>query len=262
MTPDNSSDISIRLFETFSDIFFDEETHSYQDSSGYQYQISVTRWINQFCKEFDSKAVAEKCAKKRGVLVEDLLREWEEEGNYSCTLGTAIHSCIENLWYRKNFNPDFSKHIYKDKNIQSDFETRKNKCKIIYEKLKTRFVPIKNEFIVYDKPLGLVGTIDFLAWDKKANSYAILDWKTSKSITTVPNQWTIKMKAPFDKYWDLNFYHYSLQLSCYKYILEKNVPGMKIDNMYLIHIPKDDESPKSYHCVDMTEDIEHFFKSN
>ena len=77
---------------------------------------------------------------------------------------------------------------------------------------------IAAEKLVFNEELGLAGTIDLLARSKKDKSIVILDWKTNKRI--------IK-ESPFGKYglkpishlMDINFNHYSLQLSIYQYLL-------------------------------------------
>lgn len=114
-----------------------------------------------------------------------------------------------------------------------------------------RYVPLKNETIIYDKDSMLCGTIDFLAYDTKCDEIVICDWKSNDEIKTEPMPFTDKMYAPFDNFYNLNFYHYCLQLSIYKAILEKNT-GLKVGKMWLFHIRHDCEY-KPYKVIDVSD---------
>ena len=240
--------LDVSLWQAFNDIYFDEPTHKYTNSKGTQFQ-SVTSWINRFHEPFDAETVAKKCAAKRGVDYKELMTEWELEGKKSCVLGTEIHAVMERLWYRKSY------HTILDKNspLIDDYNSRVIKCKKLYEQLKTRFVPVKSEYIVYDVDAALCGTIDFIAYDTQFNKYVIFDYKTNKEIKSIPNKWTKPLYDPFSTLWDNELGKYSLQLSTYKAILEKNCPDISIGSMYLLHIPGGVNPIKSFKCHDVSE---------
>lgn len=241
----------------FNDIFFEEETHRYTDSLGTNYQ-SATGWIHQFAPETDWDTIAAKKAAKEGTTPEALRAEWDYRGKYACALGTECHAVMEYLWKRKNYNGNMN--IMKQyEGMPEEFIGRKEMCKKLYDKMKNRYVPIANEFIVNDPEFGLCGTIDFIAYNQMTGKYGILDWKTSKSFDT-SNSWGKKMLAPFDDLDDCNVVHYSLQLSLYKYILEKYT-NIRIGELTLFALPKNGFPLLAQPCLDLSSRIKQFLEN-
>ena len=105
-----------------------------------------------------------------------------------------------------------------------------------------------------------VGTIDALMYNTKLNCYSIIDWKTSKRFDTT-NHFEKYMKAPFDNVLHCNTAEYSLQLSLYKYILEKHT-SIRIGEMVLFQLPnKDNPCPQVYRCLDFSPQISSILKN-
>lgn len=252
-------DINIELWQAFDDIFFEEDVHRYTDSVGTKY-TSVTTFVGQFESDKDWDLIAEKCLKKPenfGKTVESLRAEWKAKGDYACTLGTAVHSVMEYAWAKKDFKPD-PKIFEQYEGMEEDFAWRKQKANELFKKLKEIYVPIRNEFIVYDRDWKLCGTIDFLCLNKVKQCYSILDWKTSKKFDQ-HNRYQ-KMKAPFETEDDCNCNHYSMQLSVYQAILEKHCPDIKIGERILVQIPsKETSKSEIYSCKDYTKKILDYF---
>lgn len=71
-------DVHIELWNAFNDISFNEPDHKYTDSLGTNYQ-SATGWIKQFEPDTDWEAIKESKAKKEGVTVEELSKQWEQK---------------------------------------------------------------------------------------------------------------------------------------------------------------------------------------
>lgn len=239
------------LWDAFNDIYFEEEPHTYTDSVGTEY-TSVTTFCGQFQKEKDWDAIAKKSSKKTGKPVALLREEWKKAGDYAKILGTEVHAVMEYLWQNKDYAGNKDK-MAMYPGMQEDFDYRKEKCKAIFKSLKKMYVPIKNEFIVYDRDWKLCGTIDFLCWNKIKNCYAILDWKTSKSFDK-SNKWE-KLLPPFSNYDACNTAEYSIQLSTYKAILEKHCPSIKIEELVLIQLPKEGTEPDIFRCYDFSDKI-------
>ena len=94
------------------------------------------------------------------------------------------------------------------------------------------------EKIVFSKDLEIAGTIDILALDKKDNKYDLIDWKTSKKIEMNAYGGKVGTKIATSNIPDCNYYHYTLQLSLYRYLLERYY-GLKIRNMIIAHLKED-----------------------
>lgn len=261
------------LVDSFRGLSFEESTHTYSDDYGTRY-TSCTEFVKKFEYERDWNEIRRKSALKRirkergdskyeptetelNAVVETLRAEWETAGQYAATLGTEIHAVMEYLWQGEDYAGDLDA-MSKFPGMLEDFVGRKKLATDIYRKLSRRYEPIANEFRIYDRELKLAGTVDFLAWDRIDNVLAIVDWKSSKKFSR--NAWRPEelMRYPFDKYEDCNVNHYSLQLSLYKYIIERNT-GLKVGKLILYQLPKSSFMPESCECRDMTTEINVLF---
>lgn len=246
-------DFYIQLWEAFSDIHFDEIPHKYTDSYGTDF-TSVTTFIGQLEPEKDWDIIAEKAIKGGkhpeyvGKTVEEVRGMWKASADYACEIGTIVHETLEFGWQNKEYYPD-ERLFERFPGMKEDYDYRKEKCRHILKLLKERYIPIKNETIVYDRDWKLCGTIDFLAYNKKTNQVAILDWKTNKK-WDFTNKFQ-RLKKPFDFLDDCNINHYELQLNTYKAILEKHT-DIKVGEMRLVHIPNAEKAVVETHeCRDL-----------
>ena len=87
------------------------------------------------------------------------------------------------------------------------------------------------------KELGLI--------DKKTGQYNIMDWKTSKRISSKAFRHKKGNHTVTSNIDDCNFNHYSLQLSLYRYILETYY-GFNIAEQMVIHL--EDNRCTGYHA--------------
>lgn len=189
---------------------------------------SVTDFVSSFFNKFNSKEVARKLSKfpvnrqaKRGVRY--WLRKWKEEQQ----LGTEVHCILEHKF--KNTGVTGTSNIG-----QEIAEKAYNKVqKELVEKIKPEI--ISTEMKMWDEDLGLAGTADLVMF-KKDKIY-LVDWKVTKKISTEGYE-GLKAKEPIGYMDDCNYNKYTLQLSMYAYILEKQ-GKKKIKNLYLIHCTRD-----------------------
>lgn len=165
---------------------------------------------------------------------------------------------MEYAWQKKNYN--FDKQLNeKFPEMEEDFNFRKKRTLELFNKMKNIYVPIANEFIVYDQENAICGTIDLLAYNTKLNTYSIIDWKTSKKFDQ-GNNFGEYLKKPFDHVEACNTAEYSLQLSLYKYILEKHT-SIRVGEMLLFQLPgKEVLLPQIFRCMDFSKDIADFLK--
>jgi len=185
---------------------------------------SVTEIVGDYFEPFDKHAIANNLVsnnrKYMHLQAEDLIADWDAARNF----GTKIHKEIEEFLNNDKY-PDEVKSVYavewlKKYQMKSDIE-------------------IFSEIKVYSTELNIAGSIDILAHDKKSDTYEVIDWKTSKKIET--KSFNNKMGThPITKnLYDCKFVHNSLQLSFYRYILEKYY-GLNITNQLIAHL-NDDE---------------------
>ena len=83
----------------------------------------------------------------------------------------------------------------------------------------------------------------------------IYDWKRCKEIKK-ENKWESAITDCVSHLPDSNFWHYSLQLNTYKWMIEKNY-GKKVTNMYLVclHPNNKNKSYLRYEVPNMSDEI-------
>ena len=253
-------------------ICFNEDEHIYWDETCPEQKfVSVTTLIHSFTQPFDKdfwsayKALEKLLSKEEWaiekksllntkkfdkVLLEmynisenDFNREqqaildaWDEENRKSCERGTKIHADLENSFYKKKKDIDISKF-----QIGGKFVCEKDRTELDLENA------VYPEYLISrvseDGKLRIAGQIDLLV--KKGNKIIIGDWKTNKKIETKSffNQKTkssVKMKYPLNNLDDVNYWHYTLQLSTYAWMLQKYNPEFEIEDLVLVHFDHDD----------------------
>lgn len=111
-----------------------------------------------------------------------------------------------------------------------------------FSRLNPSFSPYRVEWRVYGDEVA--GSIDFTIKGPNGE-IAIIDWKRSKEIKK-ENRFQ-RGKGILSHLQDCNFVHYSLQLNCYRAILEKYY-GKKVTGMYLAVFHP---GQKKYQCLEV-----------
>lgn len=199
-----------------SDLSFDESTHLYK-VDGVILQ-SVTNFVKGCFPKFEAEYHAKRKAEQLGIALEEVLEMWERKGEESRELGTELHKRIENYYQGIISNVD-------DKTF--------NLFKMFADKVELK--PYRTEWAVYDVKHNIAGTIDFV--DYQNGEYIIYDWKRSDKI--IENGMPIKISKydekgnhPLEHLDNTPYYHYALQMSIYKFILENNY-NIKISDLRL-----------------------------
>ena len=205
-------------------IVLNEELHEYRLIDRPEASFtSVTTYVEHFFEGFDALKIATKLVnnhpKYSDHTVESLMAEWKATADY----GTRVHHEIEK-WIKERIEPEDKKAIH-GRDWLAQYELRSD-------------MDVLSEVIVYSTELSIAGTVDILAKDNATGEYDIIDWKTSKKIETASYRKKMGTHPSTRHVMDCNFYHYSLQLSLYRYILEQYY-GLKIHNQLIGHL-KDD----------------------
>ncbi len=197
-------------------VLFCEEDHIYiVDGTPLD---SVTTFVKNCFPMFDSEFHAKRKAEALGITKEAVLEMWEKKGRESREQGTAMHEKIESYYLGKSVSTDETFELFK----------------IFANKITLK--PYRTEWAVYDWEQKIAGTIDFV--DNQNGEYIIYDWKRSDKLIAkngLPiknSQYGEKALPPIDNLDDSPYYHYALQLSLYKYILEKNY-GITVSKLRL-----------------------------
>ena len=195
---------------------YNDNNHFYLGS---RQLIGTTRIISNFFPTFDAEYWAGIKAPLMGKTPQQLLEEWDSKGKESSEAGTKLHQRIDDYYHHKEVQTD-------DKDY--------NLFKLFADAYKLN--PYRNEWAIYDEDSGIVGVVDML--DYSNGEYILYDWKRSEKIIEGGQPIT---KNKFDEYGlkpiedvpNTDYWHYALQLSFYRYILEKNY-GIKVKESRLV----------------------------
>ena len=202
------------------DITLDEAIHKYSLESDPNFAFtSCTTFIKYFFKVFDTIGIANKLVLNHpnyiGMSPQELTEAWDKKAEE----GTYVHNEIDK--YIRNYDvPKLDKSILAVNWLNNYL----NNGSEVY-----------SEIIVFAKELQLAGTIDLLAYNKSTDSYEIFDWKTSRKIEKSSYGNKMGTTRATSNMMDCNFIHYSLQLSLYRYILEKYY-NLSISKTTILHI--------------------------
>ena len=202
------------------EIIFDEATHTYADkrnTTGTADYTSVTTLIEKFFPYFDEEAYIEKFMKESGKTREEVVRKMMEPSER----GTFMHQQIE--------------YFLKGKPHEEDFKEFRLFRKFHEEQILRRGLSFYDaEKIVTLPQYGIAGTVDAL-FRKPDGTFVMVDWKRSKNliIDGYPKKYGTGRGISILSHLDnSSYYHYELQQSFYKYILETEY-GLKISSMIL-----------------------------
>lgn len=203
-------------------IFFDEEPHIYY-VNGCSDNISATTLIHKYFSKFDPDLAIQKMQKGKnwmnsqyyGMTPEEIKKMWKDNGIEASTQGTHMHKSIENYW----------------NGLPYENESEEFKMFLNFRNDNQNLVPYRTEWEVYQEDYGICGSIDGV-FINEDDTLDIADWKRTKNIETKP-KFPKKGLKPVSHLYDTNFWHYSLQLNLYKFILESKY-GKTIKNMYLV----------------------------
>ena len=223
------------------------------ESVGHKYWIdndgtdltSVTTFIGSFFDKFDnSKAINSILSNKEynnpgykyyNMSEEEIREIWRKNSNDASTMGTNLHTDIENFYNNISV-----------KNNSLEFSYFRK----FYDEYKNIYEPYRTEWIIFSEVLKITGSID-MVFKNKDGTLTICDWKRSKLINFSSFDNKTFGRFPFNHLQDCNYTHYSLQLNLYKTILEKFY-NMKVKDMFLLVLHP---SNNSYIKLDVKEMI-------
>lgn len=199
---------------------FNEDRHEYTIDGDKTY-ISVTTLIHGYFKTFDSSAIVDTMMKKKawpqnkyfGKTKEEILQEWATSATLAQIQGTKMHADIESYYNGLEV-------------VNTSLEYK------YFQDFVERFpvVPYKMEWRIYNEDYKVVGTLDMIS-ENEDGTFDLYDWKRSKHIEKGNPYNSFSEKLPHIP--DTNYWHYTLQLNLYKFILESKY-GKKIRNMYIM----------------------------
>lgn len=217
----------LKVFDKFK--FFPEDHH--YECNGKRVGISVTRFIEEFCNEFDAETVAQKVADKNDVTVQQVLDEWKYKNELACEKGHFGHEFAQNLWNGINYQENIKHGL---EAVKMPLELIKQQAKNFYDDFYDKFEHLADELVVGDEDYDICSAIDHVFFNKLTGGLVLVDYKTNSDIHKT-EKYAKKMKVPLIHLKDFTLNHYYIQLSIYKYLFEKHT-GLVFEDMFIVYM--------------------------
>lgn len=230
------------LQDSFKDFKFYEDGHyyTYKDKP---VGVSVTRFIAEYENEFNQQEVAEKVALKQDKTVSQVLREWKYKADFACCKGTTCHEYAQSLWSLNDYNQ-----MYFDES--EEFLDAVDKIQVqalrFCEDYQEHLEHLQDELVIGSDEYDIASAVDHLFYNKLTGGLVLVDYKTNSTLKgyndDIKNRkYTKKMKVPLHNIDDDALHHYYIQLSIYKFLIEKYT-GLKVDEMFIVYMSENIEN--------------------
>jgi ATP-dependent exoDNAse (exonuclease V) beta subunit len=261
------------LKDSFKDFKFYEDGH-YYECKGKRVGVSVTTFIHEYCNEFDEIGQAEKTLQKNiknynyarqqlhiyygdikkdnlmreylklPLTIEDILKEWHYKRDFSCEKGTTCHELIQSLWSGEKWAllpfDGSAEYLQAVNKIQK----QANQFRIDYNDILENLIV---ELPIGSEEFDIASCVDNLFYNKLTGGLVLVDYKTNTDIYKDKKYYKntrkkpSKMKVPLQHLEDLTITHYYIQLSIYKFLIEKYT-GLKVDEMFIVYMSENIEN--------------------
>jgi len=216
------------IMQKFTDknIILLDSIHRYELIDDPEFEFtSCTNFVKYFFEPFDRIGIANKLTATHPNYADISPQKLVEEWDAVAWEGTFIHAEVENF-LKENTEPTHPKSMAAIEWLKKNI-------------LESDKYDIFSEVIVYSKELSLAGTIDILLHDKANDTYKLLDWKTNKKIDSRSFQNRMGNHEATSNLMDCNYFHYSIQLSLYRFLLEKYY-GLTVSGAAICHLTEYD----------------------
>ena len=248
------------LQDTFKDFKFYEDGH-YYTCKGKRVGISATTFIHEFCNEFNEKEMAENVAEKNIKIINDLyrisgkvseqeyemyptsaqdiLKQWHYKRDFSCDKGTTCHELVQSLWSGEKWTllpfDGSAEYLQAVNKIQK----QANQFRIDYDNIL--------ENLIVELPIGseeydIASCVDNLFYNKLTGGLVLVDYKTNSFMKGYNKKaYKKQMKIPLSHLNDDDLHHYYIQLSLYRFLIEKYT-GLKVEEMFIVYMSENIEN--------------------
>lgn len=238
MTKEEIKD-KLKVFDDFK--FFPEDHH--YEYKGQKVGMSVTRLIEEYTGEFESDIIAERVAARDNKTVQQVLEEWKYRNDFSCEKGSTCHEYAQSLWNGEEWQVlPFDE---SDEYINAVTKIV-NQARQFYKDYSGILEHLADEFVVGSDEFDIASAIDHLFINKYTGKLVMADYKTNSDIHK-NEKYAKSMKVPLHHLKDFTLNHYYIQLSIYKYLVEK-YSGLIIDEMFIVWFS---ELKESYEIIEV-----------
>ena len=253
------------LDKAFGDFKFFSEDHHYE-YKGKKVGISVTRLIEEYAQEFKQQEIAERVANKNlekyneaqkaiklfpsmdenawayeseldmyfewlklPTTIQQVLEEWKYKNQFACEKGSTCHEYAQSLWSGNEYNELLFDGSQEYINAVNKIQVQAKCFKIDYQ---DKLEHLYDEYIIGSSEYDIASAIDHLFINKLTGGLVLVDYKTNSDIYK-NERYAKKMKVPLSHLKDTALNHYAIQLSIYKYLVEKYT-DLKFEDMFIV----------------------------
>lgn len=226
----------LKELEVFNRFKFYPEDHHYE-CDGKRVGISVTRLIEDYANEFDMQSMAEKVAARDGKEVTEVISEWNYKNKFACEKGSTCHEYAQSRWSLEEWR---LKPFDKSLAYLSAVDVITNQADNFYCDFKDKLEHLADEFVIGSDEYDIASAVDHLFINKLTGEVVLVDYKTNSKLGGYNDdgkqlKYAKSMKIPLQHLKDLTINHYYIQLSIYKFLIEKYT-NVKIQEMLIVYM--------------------------
>lgn len=221
--------------------------------------ITISNINSQLGTPFDKEGVAKKCEEKgrtcqckwTGMSSADIIKLWEDKAAVSREYGKKLDAytdCVLN-------EDEEALELYKlDNDLDNDARLKAHVTAFneFYERIMKsgdvvfvgREIEVWNKVKTDDEEFYVKGRLDALFYNKRTDTWIVIDWKSNESIATQGNNWTEHLLGPAKDLLALDWNTYTLQVYNYKEALLQNYlpQGTEASHVQcmIVNLPKEE----------------------
>jgi len=244
--------VPTEIFTKYNNLTYFDEPHEYY--VGKQKFVSVTTLIHKYVEEFDEDKWSKIKADEYKLKQREIIRAWKFINRKGTMKGSIIHDYAENLFLNKVFKYPIEEIIaeFGFDPIKQEYDITKKHVHDFYNDCFGKLIPVKTELVVYDPESMIAGMIDMLFYNVRKKEYQLWDWKTNKAFSRESDRYMLDELFTIQ---DCDMNTYSLQLSLYKYIIEKTT-SIKLGDSHIVWFSHNNEKYEIIKTNDMSYFVE------
>lgn len=244
------------LNEAFGDFKFFPEDHHYE-YKGKRVGVSVTTYYAEYENEFNAQEMAYNVAYRDGKNVLDVLNEWTYKRDFSCSKGSAVHEYAQSLWSGEEYK---YRHKFDDSEKYRETLLKLGKQAInFHNDFEDKWEHLADEYVVGSEEYDIASAVDHLYLDKTTNELLLGDYKTNSDIYKNEKTYN-RMKTPLRHLKDTTLNHYALQLSIYKFLIEKYTK-LKVARLFIIWFSEENDNYKIIDIPYLEEEVKNILEN-
>lgn len=221
--------------------------------------ITISNINSQLVKPFDTVGVAKKCEEKgkttqckwTGLSAEDIIKMWDDKATESREYGKKLDDYTDCVL---NEDKDALELYMLDNDVENDERLKSHIFAFdeFYNRLMSsgdvefvgREIEVWNRVKTENEEFYVKGRLDALFYNKRTDTWIVIDWKSNECITTEATRWTEHLLGAAKDLYAIDWNTYTLQVFNYKEALLQNYlpEGTDVNHVQcmIVNLPKEE----------------------